>query len=171
MCLSSGLNSPIDTGLYNMIKAQFANSSDEYNLSCLLIVLFAISLARLTRYESSQYRPDLQANCNNAHCLPYTICTLASCFFYEVGASQQIKIAERLTEFLALASSALLKLIYETNDKNSSSSSSQKEVVNREAVYIILDQVTITLQAISLCIQIQITYNLPYFRSFNQHHI
>ena len=104
MCLSSGLSTQVDTGLYQMIKAQTADNPDEeYNLSCLLIVLLAISLARLTRYESSQYRSDLQANCNNAHCIPQTICTLASCFFYEVGSEHQRNIENRLTEFLAVS--------------------------------------------------------------------
>ena len=36
------------------------NPEEEYTTSCLLMVLLAVSISRLTRYDSSQYKVDLQ---------------------------------------------------------------------------------------------------------------
>ena len=36
------------------------NPEDEYTTSCLLMVLLAVSISRLTRYDSSQYKMELQ---------------------------------------------------------------------------------------------------------------
>ena len=36
------------------------NPEDEYKTSCLLMVLLAVSISRLTRYDSSQYKMELQ---------------------------------------------------------------------------------------------------------------
>jgi NCK-associated protein 1 len=148
MSASCGFNTPIDSGLYQIIKAPSLkqNPDEEYTISCLMMVLLAVSISRLTRYDSSQYKPDLQAHGNNAHCIANAINTLAGCLFYDMGADVQRNIENRLTEFLALASSALLKLTQDTNDTNGSSSNqnsaiSQKEQTNRDSVYIILDQI------------------------------
>jgi NCK-associated protein 1 len=154
MASSCGFSTTIDSGLYAIIKAPNpkVNPDDEYTISCLLMVLLAVSISRLTRYDSSQYKVELQAHGNNAHCIANAINTLAACLFYDMGADVQRNIENRLTEFLALASSALLKLCQESYDSTSSNSSnstaanlqnvlSQKELTNRDSVYIILDQV------------------------------
>jgi hypothetical protein len=36
------------------------NPDEEYTISCLLMVLLAVSISRLTRYDSSLYKPELQ---------------------------------------------------------------------------------------------------------------
>ena len=67
-----------------------------------MMVLLAVSLSRLTKYDSSQYRADLQAHSNNAHCIAAAVNTLAGCLFYDMGAEVQRNIQNRLTEFLAV---------------------------------------------------------------------
>lgn len=101
------------------------NPEDEYTTSCLLMVLLAVSISRLTRYDSSQYKAELQgillnsfsfylfiyfnqmffalAHGNNAHCIANAINTLAGCLFYDMGADFQFNIESRLTEFLAVS--------------------------------------------------------------------
>ncbi len=79
------------------------NPDEEYTISCLMMVLLAVSISRLTRYDSSQYKPDLQAHGNNAHCIANAINTLAGCLFYDMGAEVQRNIENRLTEFLAVS--------------------------------------------------------------------
>ena len=127
MSASCGFNTPIDSGLYQIIKAPNSSSlliiivffslnsiktnlifleqnpDEEYTISCLMMVLLAVSVSRLTRYDSSQYKPDLQAHGNNAHCIANAINTLAGCLFYDMGAEVQRNIENRLTEFLAVS--------------------------------------------------------------------
>lgn len=125
MSFSCGFSTPIDSGLYQILKAPSAskiwldfltivnyfvligvvtdsNPDEEYTISCLMMVLLAVSLSRLTKYDSSQYRADLQAHSNNAHCIATAINTLAGCLFYDIGADVQRNIQNRLTEFLAV---------------------------------------------------------------------
>ena len=68
-----------------------------------MMVLLAVSLSRLTKYDSSQYRADLQAHSNNAHCIATAVNTLAGYMFYEIGADVQTSAQNRLTEFLAVS--------------------------------------------------------------------
>jgi len=89
MSSSCGFQTPIDSSLYQLIKApnasksklffnifrfdelfinkykiiQETNPDEEYTISCLMMVLLAVSLPRLTKYESSQYKPDIQGFC------------------------------------------------------------------------------------------------------------
>jgi len=124
MSSSCGFETPIDSGLYQIIKAPntsnqkiknsnikplkklniFAEISpdEEYTISCLTMVLLAVSISRLPRYDSSQYRADLEAHGNNAHCIANAINTLAGCLFYDMGAEVQRNIENRLKEFLAV---------------------------------------------------------------------
>jgi hypothetical protein len=87
------------------------NPDEEYTISCLMMVLLAVSISRLTRYDSSQYKPDLQAHGNNAHCIANAINTLAGCLFYDMGAEVQRNIENRLTEFLAVSFETKLSLV------------------------------------------------------------
>ena len=100
------------------------------------------------RYDSSQYIAELQAHGNNAHCIASAINVLAGCLFYDMGAEVQRNIENRLTEFLALASSALLKLTHENGD--SGSGNNVNSAINRDSVYIILDQVRYLLKDVYL---------------------
>ncbi|CAF1006447.1 unnamed protein product [Brachionus calyciflorus] len=147
MSSSCGFKTNIDTGLYQIIKAPNSKTSpdDEYAISCLMMVLLAVSISRLTKYDSSQYKAELQAHANNSHCIALAINTLAGCLFYDMGADIQRNVQSRLTEFLALASSALLKLSLDVEVNNGAAGQngvlSQKEQLNRDSVYIILDQI------------------------------
>jgi hypothetical protein len=83
MSASCGFQTPIDSGLYQIIKSPNTsmhcfkivlfpnliiiikwcletNPDEEYTISCLMMVLLAVSISRLTRYDSSQYKIDLQ---------------------------------------------------------------------------------------------------------------
>ena len=137
MSSSCGLKTSIDSGLHQIIKSFNAktNHEEEYTISCLMMVLLAVSLPRLTKYESSRYNIDLQAHGNNAHCIANAINVLAGCLFYDNGAETQLNVQNRLTEFLALASSALLKLTQDNLEPSSGNSQngalSQKEQIGR----------------------------------------
>ena len=67
-----------------------------------MMVLLAVSISRLTKYDTSQYKAELQAHENNSHCIAIAINTLAGCLFYDMGAEVQRYVQNRLTEFLAV---------------------------------------------------------------------
>lgn len=67
-----------------------------------MMVLLAVSISRLSKYDSSQYKAELQAHANNSHCISMAINTLAGCLFYDMGAESQRNVQCRLTEFLAV---------------------------------------------------------------------
>ena len=67
------------------------------------MVLLAVSISKLTRYDSSQYKSELQAHGNNAHCIADSINTLAGCMFYDMSVDVQRNIENRLNEFLAVS--------------------------------------------------------------------
>jgi len=143
MNLNCGYDTQLDTGLFKIIKTQSAkiNPDEEYNTLCLLMVLIAVSFPRLIRLDSSHYSNEIHGHLNNAHGIGFTINTLANCFFYDQSINPQIKIESRLNEFLALASSALLKYQELNSEAHVNSSSQTKEIFNKEAVFIILEQV------------------------------
>ena len=68
-----------------------------------MMVLLSVSISRLTKFDSSQYKPEFQGHGNNSHCIAIAINTLAGCLFYESGAEVQRNIENRLTEFLAVS--------------------------------------------------------------------
>ncbi|CAF1393608.1 unnamed protein product [Rotaria magnacalcarata] len=125
------------------------NESDEYILSCLIMVYIAVALPRLARLESTKYIVALDAHANNCHCLIRAINTLITTFFFEHG---QRHIEDRCKEFLALASSSLLRLIdvdsgqnnkYSSTSNNSTSNNSNglsNDIIHKEATYILLEQ-------------------------------
>lgn len=102
---------------------------DEYQLACLLMVFIAVSLPKLARNESSYYKPPLEAHVNNIHCLAHAINGMAGALFTIYGNGD---IEERLKEFLALASSSLLRLGQEPD---------KEAIKNRESVYLLLDMI------------------------------
>ncbi|CAF4443491.1 unnamed protein product, partial [Didymodactylos carnosus] len=124
--------------------------SDDYVLSCLIMVYIAVSIPRLAKLESTKYIPALNAHTNNSHCITKAINTLITTFFLEYG---QTNIEERCKEFLALASSSLLRLIdvdcstgssshhhHHHHHRNSSSTTNNSDIIHKEATYILLDQ-------------------------------
>ncbi|KAJ8298682.1 hypothetical protein KUTeg_022742 [Tegillarca granosa] len=105
------------------------HKESEYEIACLLFVFVAVSIPKLARADSSVFKAYLEGHVNNSHCLAKTINQLAGALFTIHGPGD---VADRLQEFLALASSSLLRLGQE-NDKESTK--------NRESVYLLLDQI------------------------------
>jgi len=126
------------------------HESEEYILSCLILVYIAVALPRLAKLESTKYIVALDSHANNCHCLIRAINTLITTFFFEHG---QRHIEDRCKEFLALASSSLLRLIdvdcggqgnkYSNTNNNSTSNNSNgltNDIIHKEATYILLEQ-------------------------------
>ncbi|TPP58153.1 NCK-associated protein 1 [Fasciola gigantica] len=84
----------------------------DYHIACLFIVFVANALPRLARQESSAYHLDLEANENNTHCLAYSVNALMVAMFSLLRPGD---LEARSKEFLALASSSLLRLGLETS--------------------------------------------------------
>ncbi|XP_074604970.1 nck associated protein 1 Hem isoform X2 [Brevipalpus obovatus] len=128
MCSAAGLSNKVDPALIAALLATKNElGEDEYQIACLLMVLIAVSLPKLARSDQSYFKPSLEAHANNIHCLAHAINKIAGALFTICNHGDTI---ERLKEFLALASSSLLRLGQEQD----------KEMVkNRESVYILLD--------------------------------
>ncbi|CAJ0942504.1 unnamed protein product, partial [Mesorhabditis belari] len=111
---SMGEETLVDTALVNAVRAQTNSISPEehYQISCLLMVAIAISLPRLADMSMSIYKPSIQAALNNSHCVPLAISTLGSALFQLHGKKD---IIQRMKEFLALASSAILRCGHESD--------------------------------------------------------
>ncbi|CAG2161911.1 unnamed protein product [Oppiella nova] len=130
MASATGLPCKVDPALVSALRSQKCElGEDEYQMACLLMVFIAVSLPKLARNESSYYKPSLEAHANNVHCLAHAINGIAGALFTICGVND---IEERLKEFLALASSSLLRLGHEPD----------KEMVrNRESIYLLLDMI------------------------------
>ena len=128
MSTATGLSCKVDPDLVNALKKQKTElGDDDYQIACHLMVFIAVSLPKLARQENSNYNPSLEAHANNAHCLAQAINVIAGALF---AICKNDDTEDRLKEFLALASSSLLRLGQEY----------EKEAIkNRESVYILLD--------------------------------
>ncbi|VDI73349.1 NCK-associated protein 1, partial [Mytilus galloprovincialis] len=130
MSSASGLSCDIDPTLINALRQQKSERREnEYEVACLLMVFVAVAIPKLARQDSSVYKASLEGNVNNCHCLALAVNQLAGALFSIHGPGD---VHDRLQEFLALASSSLLRLGQE-NDKEA--------VKNRESVYILLDKI------------------------------
>merc|ERR1719225_799672 len=129
MAISAGFNNKLDPLLINCIQSLPKQEFDDelYITSCLLMVFVAVSIPKLAKSESSQFKVQLDAHANNIHCLATAVNQVFGVLFSLCGRDD---LEDRLKEFLALASSSLLRLAQE---------SSKEEVKNRESVYILLD--------------------------------
>uniref|UniRef100_A0A670HVW4 Nck-associated protein 1 n=1 Tax=Podarcis muralis TaxID=64176 RepID=A0A670HVW4_PODMU len=126
---AAGLPCEIDPALVVALSSQKSENispEEEYKIACLLMVFVAVSLPTLASNVMSQYSPAIEGHCNNIHCLAKAINQIAAALFTIHKGS----IEDRLKEFLALASSSLLKIGQET-DKTTTR--------NRESVYLLLD--------------------------------
>uniref|UniRef100_A0A673JSG8 Nck-associated protein 1 n=1 Tax=Sinocyclocheilus rhinocerous TaxID=307959 RepID=A0A673JSG8_9TELE len=127
---AAGLPCEIDPALVVALSSQKSGSpEEEYKIACLLMVFVAVSMPTLASNVMSQYSPAIEGHCNNIHCLAKAINQIAAALFTIHKGS----IEDRLKEFLALASSSLLKIGQET-DKSTTR--------NRESVYLLLDMVS-----------------------------
>ncbi|XP_071122004.1 nck-associated protein 1-like isoform X1 [Mytilus edulis] len=130
MSSASGLSCDVDPTLINALRQQKSERREnEYEVACLLMVFVAVAIPKLARQDSSVYKASLEGNVNNCHCLALAVNQLAGALFSIHGPGD---VHDRLQEFLALASSSLLRLGQE-NDKEA--------VKNRESVYILLDKI------------------------------
>ena len=129
MAISAGFNNKLDPLLINCIQSLPKQEFDDelYITSCLLMVFVAVSIPKLAKSDSSQFKVQLDAHANNIHCLATAVNQVFGVLFSLCGRDD---LEDRLKEFLALASSSLLRLAQE---------SSKEEVKNRESVYILLD--------------------------------
>jgi len=130
MASAAGLPCDIDPALCAALRSQKSEAGDDdYTFSCLLMVFVAVALPRLARGDNTSYKAALEAHANNVHCLAKAVNALAGALFTVHGPGD---VELRLKEFLALASSSLLRLGQET----------EKEAVkNRESVYLLLDEI------------------------------
>ncbi|EYB85354.1 hypothetical protein Y032_0300g1816 [Ancylostoma ceylanicum] len=127
-----GMQGPIDIALSNAVRAQSlqVNPDEHYQMSCLLLVAIAISLPKLATVESATYKPSLRASLNNTHCIPLAVNTMAGALFHHHGRGD---IHLRMKEFLALASSSVLRAAQEMDGR-------QDTTNNQSALYIMLEQ-------------------------------
>ncbi|PSN55803.1 Membrane-associated protein Hem [Blattella germanica] len=130
MASAAGLNCKVDPTLVAALRNQKNETDeDEHLLACLLMVFVAVSIPKLARNENSFYRASLEGHANNIHCMAAAVNNIFGALFTICG---QGDIEDRMKEFLALASSSLLRLGQEAD----------KEVIkNRESVYLLLDQI------------------------------
>ncbi|KAL5007330.1 hypothetical protein ScPMuIL_016136 [Solemya velum] len=127
---STGLSCDVDPTLCLSLKQQKnEHAESEYDIACLLLVFIAVSIPKLARQDTSIYKAHLGGHLNNSHCLAKAINQLAGALFTIHGPGD---VEQRLQEFLALASSSLLRLGQEQ----------EKEATkNRESVYLLLDMI------------------------------
>lgn len=130
MAAAAGLTCKVDPTLANALRSQKPeNEEGEHLIACLLMVFVAVSIPKLARNENQFYRASLEAHSNNTHCMALAINNIFGAMF---TICNQNDIEDRMKEFLALASSSLLRLGQE----------SDKEVTrHRESIYLLLDQI------------------------------
>ncbi|XP_014239900.1 membrane-associated protein Hem [Cimex lectularius] len=128
MASAAGLACKVDPTLASQLKSQKSEvEEDEHLLACLLMVFIAVSIPKLAKHENSLYKASLEGHANNIHCMAAAINNIFGALFTICG---QGDIEDRMKEFLALASSSLLRLGQEA-DKDLTK--------NRESVYLLLD--------------------------------
>uniref|UniRef100_A0A0A9YNG5 Membrane-associated protein Hem n=5 Tax=Lygus hesperus TaxID=30085 RepID=A0A0A9YNG5_LYGHE len=128
MASAAGLTCKVDPTLATQLKNQKSEvEEDEHLLACLLMVFIAVSIPKLARNDVSFYKASLEGHANNIHCMASAINNIFGALFTICG---QGDIEDRMKEFLALASSSLLRLGQEAD----------KEITkHRESVYLLLD--------------------------------
>lgn len=131
MSSAAGLNCKVDPTLISALKLQKTDTEgeNEHLLVCLLMVFVAVSIPKLARSEQSFYRASLEGHTNNIHCMALAVNHIFGALFTICGRDD---IEDRMKEFLALASSSLLRLGQEAD---------KEAVRNRESVYLLLDQI------------------------------
>jgi len=148
MASAAGLECAVDPALAAALRNQkTADEQDEHLTACLLMVFVAVSIPKLARSEHSFYRASLEGHANNVHCVAaavnavfgalFTVCSAGAIQSAAASADPTLAgggsdIEDRMKEFLALASSSLLRLGQEAD---------RDTVRNRESVYLLLDQI------------------------------
>ncbi|XP_017123049.1 LOW QUALITY PROTEIN: membrane-associated protein Hem [Drosophila gunungcola] len=130
MASAAGLLCKVDPTLASTLKSKKPEFDEgEHLTACLLMVFVAVSIPKLARNENSFYRATIDGHSNNTHCMAAAINNIFGALFTICGQSDM---EDRMKEFLALASSSLLRLGQE----------SDKEATrNRESIYLLLDEI------------------------------
>ncbi|KRK05407.1 uncharacterized protein Dyak_GE27753 [Drosophila yakuba] len=130
MASAAGLLCKVDPTLATTLKSKKPEFDEgEHLTACLLMVFVAVSIPKLARNENSFYRATIDGHSNNTHCMAAAINNIFGALFTICGQSDM---EDRMKEFLALASSSLLRLGQE----------SDKEATrNRESIYLLLDEI------------------------------
>lgn len=132
MASAAGLPCKVDSTLTAALKSQKSGNGHDENdhvIACLLMVFVAVSIPKLGRNENSFYRASMDGHSNNTHCMAVAINNIFGALFTICG---QNDIEDRMKEFLALASSSLLRLGQESD---------REFTKNRESVYLLLDEI------------------------------
>jgi NCK-associated protein 1 len=130
MTSAAGIPCKVDPTLVSALKLQKPESDvDEHLFVCLLMVFVAVSIPKLAKQEQSFYRASLEGHTNNIHCMALAVNHIFGALF---TICNQGDMEDRMKEFLALASSSLLRLGQEAD---------KEATKNRESVYLLLDQI------------------------------
>ena len=126
------------------------------------MVFVAVSIPKLARNESSVYRASLEGHANNIHCIATAVNNMFGALF---TITTQQDIEDRMKEFLALASSSLLRLGQEAD---------KEATRNRESVYLLLDQIVqespfLTMDLLESCFPYALIRN-AYHAVYKQEH-
>ena len=153
---SAGLKSDVDVFLCRQLRGQVPNEAqkryEEYENCCLLLVYTAVAIPFLAKEPESKFDPNFGSHANNTHCIAKvnfgqsTTFGISSTIFQAINivthalfnvhkksneVDREVEITNRMIEFLALASSSLLKL----GQENSQAS------LNRESIYLLLGEI------------------------------
>lgn len=153
----------MDPTLATALRNQKSDSNeDEHLLACLLMVFVAVAIPKLARSETSVYRSSLEGHANNIHCIATAVNNMFGALF---TITLQQDIEDRMKEFLALASSSLLRLGQETD---------REATKNRESVYLLLDLIVqespfLTMDLLESCFPYALIRN-AYHAVYKQEH-
>ncbi|KAJ7380999.1 Nck-associated protein 1 [Desmophyllum pertusum] len=126
MATSAGLQCELDPVLCQALRVVKEKKPEEDSLVWTLFLVFvAVALPSLAYRDNAEYNADLEGHENNAHCMAASINRLAGALCANNGDN----VEDRLREFLAVASSSLLKLGIEA----------EKDIKARESTYLLLD--------------------------------
>ncbi|XP_031558221.1 nck-associated protein 1 homolog isoform X1 [Actinia tenebrosa] len=100
-------------------------SEDDIQIWSLLQVFIAVALPSLAYKDATMYISELEATENNAHCIGTALNYLTGALCHNNGDNPE----DKLREFLAIASSSLLKLGMDV----------EKDLKTRESTYLLLD--------------------------------
>lgn len=130
MASAAGLPCRVDPTLLNALRSQKPEIDEGDHLVVLLMMVFvAVSIPKLAKNDQSFYRASFEAHTNNTHCLALAVNNIFGALFTICG---QNDIEDRMAEFLALASSSLLRLGQETD---------KEDTKNRESIYLLLHEI------------------------------
>jgi NCK-associated protein 1 len=108
---------------------------EEYENCCLLLVYAAVAIPFLAKDGESEFNPNYASHKNNTHCIAKAINHISTALFNihtkQTTLNRENEISDRMVEFLALASSSLLKLGQESG----------LAARNREAIYLLLGEI------------------------------